>query len=194
MVYALCALLISFETACAQYVRYLSLEEREATRPPRGHVDFCAREPYECAPVGGPTSIRVDTTTYMLIESAHEIVRRIVVPTSDLKSRGTQEYWGAKIKDSAIEGDCEDFALLVRGVLAERGIPKTAMRIIVVRDEDGEGHAVLAIVAQSGRILISDIKKDKIVDWYTLPYKWEKWTSGRNPRKWVKISDPRKRQ
>jgi predicted transglutaminase-like cysteine proteinase len=41
------------------------------------------------------------------------------------------------------QGDCEDYALRKRQLLIERGFPAEDLRLTVVKDETGAGHAIL---------------------------------------------------
>ena len=47
-------------------------------------------------------------------------------------------------------GDCEDYVLLKRRLLAARGFPESTLLITVVRDENNEGHAVLTVRTDRG--------------------------------------------
>ena len=54
------------------------------------------------------------------------------------------------------QGDCEDFQLLKRRLLAEAGLPRRAMRMTVVVDDKGEGHAVLMIRTAQGDFVLDN--------------------------------------
>ena len=49
-------------------------------------------------------------------------------------------------------GDCEDYVLLKRKMLMQAGWPRQALLITVVRDEQGDGHAVLTVKTDKGDI------------------------------------------
>ena len=65
-------------------------------------------------------------------------------------------------------GDCEDFQLLKRRMLVERGLSRRAMRMTVVIDELGEGHAVLTVRTDRGDYIL-DNKTSGGVAWPIRP-------------------------
>jgi predicted transglutaminase-like cysteine proteinase len=66
-------------------------------------------------------------------------------------------------------GDCEDFQLLKRHLLAQAGLPRRAMRMTVVIDEKGEGHAVLTLITDRGDLVL-DNKTSAILPWHRTGY------------------------
>ncbi len=66
-------------------------------------------------------------------------------------------------------GDCEDFQLLKRHLLAEAGLSRRAMRMTVVIDEKGEGHAVLTLITDRGDLIL-DNKTNAILPWHRTGY------------------------
>jgi predicted transglutaminase-like cysteine proteinase len=71
------------------------------------------------------------------------------------------------------KGDCEDYVLLKRKRLAEAGIPRRAMRVTVVIDEDNAGHAVLMIRTDRGDLIL-DNKRNAILPWSQTGYTYVK--------------------
>jgi predicted transglutaminase-like cysteine proteinase len=66
-------------------------------------------------------------------------------------------------------GDCEDFQLLKRKLLAEAGLPRRAMRMAVVVDDEGQGHAVLMIRTDRGDFVL-DNKVSTVLPWHRTGY------------------------
>ena len=66
-------------------------------------------------------------------------------------------------------GDCEDYQLLKRKLLAAKGLPRRAMRMTVVIDEQGEGHAVLMLRTDRGDFIL-DNKRNAILPWQKTGY------------------------
>ena len=67
----------------------------------------------------------------------------------------------------SLPGDCENFALLKRKLLAEKGVPLGAMRVCVGqirRRGRSQGHAVLHIVTDRGDYVLDNLT-DEIVPW-----------------------------
>ena len=87
------------------------------------------------------------------------------------------------------KGDCEDYALLKRHLLIKRGWPVSSLLITVVRDENGDGHAILtARVAQGDFIL--DNKAGDVRPWSRTGYRFVMRQSYLNPRVWMSL-DPK---
>ena len=76
-------------------------------------------------------------------------VNTSVQPVTDLELYGKVEVW---TYPTANKGDCEDYVLLKRRMLIERGCPESTLLITVVRDENNEGHAVLDRPHRQGRL------------------------------------------
>ena len=70
-------------------------------------------------------------------------------------------------------GDCEDYALLKRKRLAEAGLPRRAMLMTVVIDEENAGHAVLMIRTDRGDFVL-DNKRNAILPWSQTGYVYVK--------------------
>ena len=54
------------------------------------------------------------------------------------------------------KGDCEDYALLKRHTLIRKGWPVGSLLLTVVRDEKGEGHAVLTARTKQGDFILDN--------------------------------------
>jgi len=70
-------------------------------------------------------------------------------------------------------GDCEDYQLLKRRMLIEAGLPRRALRMTVVIDENGEGHAVLTVRTDRGDVIL-DNKSDEVLEWFRTNYRYIK--------------------
>jgi predicted transglutaminase-like cysteine proteinase len=87
-----------------------------------------------------------------------------------------QEHWGVVDRwdfPNDGEGDCEDYQLLKRKILARAGLPRRAMRMTVVIDEEGQGHAVLTVRTSRGDFVL-DNKHDAVLTWDQTPYTYVK--------------------
>ena len=80
---------------------------------------------------------------------------------------GQTEYWTIP----TTRGDCEDYALLKRKRLMARGWPASALLMTVVRDEKGEGHAVLTARTVQGDFIL-DNKVDEVKVWNRTRYEY----------------------
>ena len=87
------------------------------------------------------------------------------------------------------KGDCEDYVLLKRRLLAARGFPESTLLITVVRDENNEGHAVLTVRTDRGDLVL-DNKRREVMRWADTPYTFVKRQSERNPLVWISLLPP----
>jgi predicted transglutaminase-like cysteine proteinase len=156
------------------------------TQPPYGFVEFCQRMPQECKQ-GPPEEQRLSATPERLMEldRINRAVNREIAPATDLEVYGQAEYWTIP----TTRGDCEDYALLKRKRLMERGWPASALLMTVVRDDRGEGHALLTVRTLQGDYIL-DNKVDEIKAWYRTPYEFLMRQSYLNPQLWMSL-DPR---
>lgn len=155
------------------------------TRPPFGFLRFCQGFPADCAK-GALETTRILATPERLAELA-SINRRVnsgIKPTTDMALHGVEEHWTLP----ELAGDCEDYALLKRHLLIAAGWPPGSLVITVVRDEHGEGHAVLTARLSTGDFVL-DNKTDDIRIWSRTPYTFLMRQSFVDPLVWVSL-DP----
>lgn len=154
--------------------------------PPLGHVGFCQRHPRDCR--AEPTlheQVALGDDSRRQLQDVNDLVNRMVRPATDQELYGLLEYWNYP----AGKGDCEDYVLLKQRILSERGWPKSALLITVVRDENGEGHAVLTVRTSDGDLIL-DNKRDEVMAWSSSPYAFVKRQSATDPRIWLSLAQP----
>jgi predicted transglutaminase-like cysteine proteinase len=156
------------------------------TNAPVGYVDFCRKAPGECTPRGEAATEPLTEERWRDLQEVNTFVNRIVVPATDLDFYGTDEMWALP----ETQGDCEDYVLLKRKWLIERGWSTRSLLITVVFDEVGDGHAVL-LARTSGGDFVLDNKTDAIHVWYDTAYRFVKRQSAGDPNRWVSVGDPR---
>jgi predicted transglutaminase-like cysteine proteinase len=157
-------------------------------QPPYGFVSFCQRAPREC--LQGPLEenrFSLTSRRRTELETVNSGVNHQIKPVTDLDLYGVADYWTIPRR----QGDCEDYVLLKRKELMELGWPASALLITVVRDERGDGHAVLTARTQQGDFVL-DNKTDEIRFWYQVPYQFIMRQSYLNPRVWLSL-DPKER-
>jgi predicted transglutaminase-like cysteine proteinase len=140
-------------------------------RPILAWVDFCQRYPKECrVDPREPDTIRMSPQVWRLLTDVNATVNRTVTSVTDLEHWGVVDRW-----DFATDGlgDCEDFQLLKRRKLVEAGLPRRAMLMTVVLDENNEGHAVLMVRTDRGDLIL-DNKRDGILTWQATGYTYIK--------------------
>jgi predicted transglutaminase-like cysteine proteinase len=119
------------------------------------------------------------------LDSINRRVNREITPATDMEIYGVAEYWTIPTS----RGDCEDYALLKRKRLMARGWPASALLMTVVRDEKGEGHAVLTARTVQGDFIL-DNKIDEVKSWNRTSYEYIMRQSYLNTQIWMSL-DPR---
>lgn len=76
--------------------------------------------------------------------------------------------------------------LLKKKLLVSKGVPAEALRITVVLDETGAGHAVLTLITSAGDYVL-DNRRNEIRSWFATGYTFLKRQSEHNPQKWVSL-------
>lgn len=150
---------------------------------PYGFVRFCEANAYHCAQ-SDFENVRFNASPERLseLDQINRYVNARIAPQTDQEIYGVSEYWTLPTH----VGDCEDYALLKRQILIERGWPASALLLTVVRDELGDGHAILtARTAQGDFILDNKITDVRI--WNQTPYEFVMRQSYVNPRAWVSL-------
>jgi predicted transglutaminase-like cysteine proteinase len=87
-------------------------------------------------------------------------------------------------------GDCEDYALQKRKLLMQAGWPREALLMTVVRDHNGNGHAVLTVKTDRGEYILDNQTND-ILLWADTGYRFVKRQSQSDPNVWVSLGEPR---
>ncbi len=140
-------------------------------RPIAAWAEFCERYAAECAvDRTEPASITLTAALWQTINTVNRRINRSVEAVTD------GDHWRAADRWDLAEdgrGDCEDFQLLKRHLLVEAGLPRRAMRMTVVIDEKGEGHAVLTILTNRGDLVL-DNKTSAVLPWRQTGYTFVK--------------------
>ncbi|BCP54200.1 hypothetical protein K32_28170 [Kaistia sp. 32K] len=158
------------------------------TSQPVGHHELCSRMPVECNETTRDTTpMHLTVTRWNELIAVNDNVNTAIEPVTDLELYGREEYWNYPDEG---KGDCEDFVLLKRRELMERGWPAGAVLITVVRQTNGEGHAVLTVRTDRGDLVLDNLEP-KIKLWGETEYQFVKRQSDRNSGRWVSIDDDR---
>lgn len=154
--------------------------------PPYGFVEFCRTHKQEChSPPANMQRFDASPQRLAQLDQINRGINAVVQPATDLEVYGVEEYWtfpGAR-------GDCEDYVILKRHRLMKLGWPASSLLITVVRDEKGEGHAVLTARTQQGDFIL-DNKVNDVRLWRDTPYRYIMRQSYLSPMVWVSL-DPR---
>jgi predicted transglutaminase-like cysteine proteinase len=146
-------------------------------------VDFCHRVPAECeVRPEEPTAISLTQDVWELIVQINRGVNATIKPLTDQEHWGVADRWD--LPDDGY-GDCEDFQLLKRKLLADHGLPRRAMRMTVVIDDEDQGHAVLTIRTDQGDFIL-DNRTNDVLPWDATEYTFVK-REGEATRTWVSL-------
>jgi predicted transglutaminase-like cysteine proteinase len=154
--------------------------------PPYGYVRFCAAFSEECQ--RGPLEdqrIAGSRERLAELDAVNRQVNASIKPATDVEIYGEVERWTLPTE----RGDCEDYALLKRHILIRQGWPASALLMTVVRDEKGEGHAILTARTSKGDYIL-DNKNDELKLWSDTPYAFVMRQSYIDPNVWLSL-DPR---
>lgn len=145
---------------------------RDDEAPPLpGWVEFCSRTPEECiVDLRQPETLPMTEELADLLSSVNLSVNRRLIPVTDRNHWGVVDLWSYPTDGM---GDCEDYQLLKRKLLIEAGLPRRALRMTVVIDENGEGHAVLTVRTDRGDLIL-DNKTDDVLEWFRTNYRYIK--------------------
>lgn len=152
--------------------------------PPYGFIQFCELFQSECAG-SQASSERYDASPARLseLDAVNRWVNQKIQPATDMELYGVSEFWTLPLNG---KGDCEDYALYKRHILTERGWPASALLMTVVRDELGEGHAILTVRTAQGDFIL-DNKAPDVRLWNQTGYRFIMRQSYANPRAWVSL-------
>ena len=114
---ALAASTIGTLRAVAGPERLANVLVSELTQPPPGWIEFCARQPGECAStMTAPQNPTLSRKAWRDLIRVNNWVNETIKPLTDLEHWGVVERWS--YPDDGY-GNCEDYALLKRRTLIE---------------------------------------------------------------------------
>jgi predicted transglutaminase-like cysteine proteinase len=172
--------------SAAQDLMFVSIGA--STRPPIGWVEFCGDHPIECkATTSAPRDVVLSNKAWTDLVRINKWVNENVKPMTDMDHWGVVEKWS--YPDDGY-GDCEDYALLKRRMLIEAGWPREALLMTVVREKNGNGHAVLTVKTDKGEFIL-DNQEERILLWSETSYRFVKRQAQSDPNRWVSLGDPR---
>ena len=155
------------------------------TSQPIGHYEFCQSHKSECrAGVRNQAAAKVTEFGWSVVRQINSSVNRDITPITDKELHGRDEFWS--YPDGA--GDCEDFVLLKRKKLMEKGFAVGELLITVVRKPDGEGHAVLTLRTTQGDFILDNLNNE-VKLWTETPYRYLKRQASFHAGRWVSIEN-----
>jgi predicted transglutaminase-like cysteine proteinase len=155
---------------------------------PSGWVQFCAGYISECdTKPSKPRDIVLNDKAWKDLVRVNKWVNDNIEPRTDMDHYGMVQWWRYPV-DGA--GACHSYALLKRRILMQAGWPREALLMTIVRETNGEGHAVLTVKTDKGELILDNLNEN-IVLWSETPYHYVKRQSQADPNVWIWLSDPR---
>jgi predicted transglutaminase-like cysteine proteinase len=188
LIAAVAASAIGAVPAVAGPEQLVHIRASQVTSPPVGWVEFCARQPGECASTAtAPRDIALLPEVWKDMVRVNKWVNKTIKPLTDLEHWGVVERWS--YPDDGY-GDCEDYVLLKRRIFIQSGWPREALLVTVVRDKNEEGHAVLTVITDKGDYVLDNQNEDILI-WSETGYRFVKRQSQSDPKVWVSLDDLR---
>ena len=157
------------------------------TSIPIGHSEFCKTHRSECGANRRVVDVEVLTEArWQSLIAINDRMNRDIVPVTDADLYRVEEFW--TYPDGY--GACEDIALAKRRELIADGWDASTLLMAVVREKNGEGHAVLMVRTDRGDLVL-DNQDGMVRVWTDTPYQYIKRQSQRNAAEWVDILDNR---
>ncbi|MCV0429843.1 MAG: transglutaminase-like cysteine peptidase [Roseibium sp.] len=142
------------------------------TRAPKAYNLFCMNNPVECRSGGSD----IITANYALMQTLNKVNRGVNRSIKWVRDRNN--VW--KIGNRT--GDCEDYALTKRSRLMKLGVPAAALRMAIVKNQKGQGHAVLVVKTTKGDLVLDNVNNNITLRESTA-YRWIGIASA-NPYRW----------
>ena len=182
------AIVLSLFSATVVYADPLMSIGGEAWAP-IGHIEFCKLNPSECGTTDEAAPLYLSKDALELLNQVNQFYNGVIKPASDKEIYSKEEWWSYPQEIAhthTYRGDCEDYVLAKRRALIEHSIAASSLLITVVKDEHGEGHAVLTVETNQGDFIL-DNRKDEIVRWDETNYTFLTRQSSSNAGQWVSI-------
>ncbi|MFK0385252.1 transglutaminase-like cysteine peptidase [Agrobacterium sp. NPDC090273] len=187
LLFAVAAGFMTAASASAENKGSPSMVTGGITSQPIGHYEFCQKYADECnirSKVTPPP--RVTEYGWGVVREINTSVNATIVAMTDQEIYGKDEVW----EYPTTAGDCEDFVLLKRKKLIEKGFAVSDLLITVVRKPDGEGHAVLTLRTTDGDFILDNLSDD-VKLWTYTNYTYLKRQASFNTGRWISIEDGR---
>jgi predicted transglutaminase-like cysteine proteinase len=157
------------------------------TTQPIGHYEYCKVHEDDCnLRTNNTQPVRMTRVRWNEMVAVNDQANQSVTPVTDLELYNVEEYWTLPDK----YGDCEDYVLLKRAMLMKQGWPASSLLITVVRQPNGDGHAVLTVRTDKADYVLDNLE-ERILPWNQTEYQFLKRQSAANSGRWEGIDDNR---
>lgn len=157
------------------------------TGTPIGAIGFCRAWPADCLAEGATAApVELTDARWRDLDGINRQVNAAVVAMTDEAYYHQREVWTYPNG----YGDCEDYALGKRRALIDLGWPAGSLLMALVRQSDGNAHAVLVAVTSAGDLVLDNLVDD-VRDWAQTDYKFIKMQTPAALDTWVDVEDNR---
>lgn len=171
----------------AKQVNIVHMPVSGRTSQPIGHYEYCKRHRADCNLRSINTRpVKLSRKSWRDLDEVNQASNLSVRPVTDLDYYNTEEYWTYPKRF----GDCEDYVLMKRKMLMQRGWPASSLLITVVRQPNGDGHAVLTVRTDKADFVLDNLR-NRILPWQKTEYRFLKRQSATNSGRWEGIEDYR---
>jgi len=157
------------------------------TSQPIGHYNYCKQYRSDCQirtrDTDAPTLTR---ERWKELVEINAYSNNTIAPYTDQEIYNTEEHWAYPTS----YGDCEDYVLMKRHMLMQKGWPASSLLITVVRQPNGDGHAVLTVRTDKADYILDNLV-GKVRPWNKTPYTYLKRQDTKHSGRWIEISDLR---
>lgn len=157
------------------------------TSQPIGHYEYCQTHSRDCSiRTRNIKPVKLTRQRWDEMVKANARSNISIIPVTDEEYYGVPELWTMP----KTHGDCEDYALMKRAELLSKGWPASSLLITVVRQQNGDGHAVLTVRTDRADYILDNLN-GKILPWNETEYSYLKRQAAANSGQWEKIIDTR---
>jgi predicted transglutaminase-like cysteine proteinase len=132
-----------------------------------------------------PRDIHLTKQVLATLAKVNAFANAEIEPISNLDHWGTMlDHWDYPTDG---KGDCKVYALFKRKQLVDQGFPRAALLMTIVRDQNGEGHAVLTVKTDRGDFVLDNLT-DEILPWNETGYRFIKRQAQDDPNVWLAMT------
>ncbi len=155
------------------------------TSQPIGHYNYCKQYRSDCQIRSSDTKApRLTQERWDQLVEINAFSNNTIAPYTDQEIYNTEEHWAYPEN----YGDCEDYVLMKRHMLMQRGWPASSLLITVVRQPNGDGHAVLTVRTDRADFILDNLQ-GQVRHWTETPYTYLKRQDIKHSGRWATIQD-----
>lgn len=158
------------------------VSEYQSAKAPEGARNLCRNYPWACGDVAAAL-LQQESEIQAAAREVNLAVNRQIRPEPDRDNYGMAEKWTLPAGN---RGDCEDYALLKKKLLIERGVPAERLLLTVVIKDNLEPHVVLLFRGKDADYLLDNMT-DAMLPWRLSGYTVVKMQSAEDQSVWSAV-------